>query len=295
MPETPADGFGLLRDKVGVVFGALDESSLAWQIAHAVHREGGRMLFSNAPVTKRFGKLDALAEAVGGAPIVYADATSDAELGEVFTQARAHFGRPCDFVVHSIGMGLNVRKGRPYDDVNYDWYLKSMDISALSLHRAVHAALAADALADGGSVVALSYIGAQRVFSEYSEMGDAKALLESIVRSYGYRLGRRGIRINAVSQSPTRTTAGGGIKGFDAMFELGERLSPLGNADAASCADYVVTLLSDLTRMVTMQTLFHDGGFSAMGVSDALIEGLASSAAARAEGAAGADGGGDAG
>lgn len=242
------------------------------------------MVFSNAPVTKRFGKLDALAEEVGGAPIIYADATNDAELATLFDQARQHFGRPADFVVHSIGMGLNVRKGKPYDGINYDWYLKSLDISAVSLHRAVRAALDADALADGGSVVALSYIGAQRVFSEYSEMGDAKALLESIVRSYGYRLGRRGIRINAVSQSPTRTTAGGGIKGFDAMFDLGERLSPLGNADAESCADYVVTLLSDLTRMVTMQTLYHDGGFSAMGVSDALIEGLMGSAPGAAEG-----------
>ena len=279
MPDAalPADGFGLLRDKVGVVFGALDESSLAWQIARAVHREGGRMLFSNAPVTRRFGQLDRLAEEVGGdapAPVVYADATNDEELKEVFRQAREHFGRPADFLVHSIGMGMNVRKGRAYDEINYDWYLKSLDISAVSLHRAVRAALGEGALADGGSVVALSYIGAQRIFSEYAEMGDAKALLESIVRSYGYRLGKRGIRINAVSQSPTRTTAGGGIKGFDAMFELGEKLSPLGNADAASCADYVVTLLSDLTRMVTMQTLFHDGGFSSMGVSDELVHAL---------------------
>src|SRR5688500_18914064 len=153
-----ADGFGLLRDKVGVVFGALDESSLAWQIALAVQREGGRMLFSNAPVTKRFGQLDTLAEAVGGAPIVYADATNDEELGEVFRQARAHFGRPCDFVVHSIGMGLNVRKGRPYDELNYDWYLKSLDISAVSLHRIVRAGLTADAIADGGSIVALSFV-----------------------------------------------------------------------------------------------------------------------------------------
>ncbi len=278
MPEGNPAGFGLLRDKVGVVFGALDESSLAWQIALAVHREGGRMVFSNAPVTKRFGKLEGLSAAVGGAPIVYADATNDEELGEVFRQAKDHFGRAADFVVHSIGMGLNVRKGRPYDEVNYDWYLKSLDISAVSLHRIVHAGLAAEAIADGGSIVALSYVGAQRVFSEYSEMGDAKALLESIVRAYGYRLGRRRIRINAVSQSPTRTTAGGGIKGFDAMFELGERLSPLGNADAASCADYVITLLSDLTRMVTMQTLYHDGGFSSMGVSDALIEALGAGA-----------------
>jgi len=274
----PPEGFGLLKGKVGVVFGALDESSLAWALAEAVHREGGRMLFSNAPVTKRFGSLDALAEQTGGSPIVYADATSGDDLKAVFDAAREHFGRAADFVVHSIGMGINVRKGKPYDEINYEWYLKSLDISALSLHRMVRAALDAGALADGGSVLAMSYIGAQRVFSEYSEMGDAKALLESIVRSFGYRLGRRGIRINAVSQSPTRTTAGGGIKGFDSMFEFAERIAPLGNADAASCADYCVTLLSDLTRMVTMQTLYHDGGFSSMGISDLVVEQLASQA-----------------
>lgn len=269
----PAEGFGLLRGKTGVVFGALDESSLAWHIAEAVAREGGRFVLSNAPVTRRFGSLEKLAER-HGAPVVYADATNDDELRAVFEEAKAHLGGPVDFVVHSIGMGINVRKGRPYDDLNHDWYLKTLDVSAVSLHRVVHAGLQTDALADGGSILALSYIGAQRVFSEYSEMGDAKALLESIVRAFGYRLGRRGIRINAVSQSPTRTTAGGGIKGFDAMFAFGETLAPLGNADAASCADYCVTLLSDLTRMVTMQTLYHDGGFSAMGVSDALIEQL---------------------
>ena len=270
----PAEGFGLLRGKAGVIFGALDEHSLAWHLAEAVAREGGRFLLSNAPVTRRFGSLEKLAEK-HGAPVVYADATSDDELRAVFEEAKAHVGRPVDFVVHSIGMGVNVRKGRPYDDLNYEWYLKSLDVSAVSLHRAVRAALQADALADGGSVLALSYIGAQRIFSEYSEMGDAKALLESIVRAFGYRLGRRGIRINAVSQSPTKTTAGGGIKGFDAMFDFAQKIAPLGNADQASCADYVVTLLSDLTRMVTMQTLFHDGGFSATGISDALIEQLA--------------------
>jgi enoyl-[acyl-carrier protein] reductase I len=270
----PTEGFGLLRGKTGVVFGALDEHSLAWHIAEAVAREGGRFLLSNAPVTRRFGALETLAQR-HGAPVVYADATDNDELKAVFEEAKGHFGGAADFVVHSIGMGINVRKGKPYDDLNHDWYLKTLDVSAVSLHRVVHAALQSDALADGGSVLALSYIGAQRVFSEYSEMGDAKALLESVVRSFGYRLGRRRIRINAVSQSPTKTTAGGGIKGFDAMFDFGEKLSPLGNADAASCADYCVTLLSDLTRMVTMQTLYHDGGFSAMGVSDALIEELA--------------------
>jgi enoyl-[acyl-carrier protein] reductase I len=268
---TPESGFGLLRGKRGLIFGALDENSLAWHIAEACHREGATFALSNAPVTRRFGSIERLAEQTGSA-LHYADATSDDELADLFGKVTGE--GPLDFVVHSIGMGVNVRKNRPYEDLNHDWFLKTLDISAVSLHRVVQAGLKADALAEGGSILALSFIGAQRVFSEYSEMGDAKALLESITRAFGYRLGRKGIRINTVSQSPTRTTAGKGITGFDAMFEFAETLAPLGNADAASCADYVVTLLSDLTRMVTMQNLFHDGGFSAMGVSDLLVEQL---------------------
>src|SRR5690606_30483902 len=225
-----------------------------------------------APVTRRFGSLEGLAEKTGS-PIIYADATNDGELDALFDEVKSERG-PVDFVVHSIGMGVNVRKDRPYEDLNHDWYLKTLDISAASLHRIVQAGLKQDALADGGSIVALSYIGAQRIFSKYSEMGDAKALLESIVRAFGYRLGQRGIRINSVSQSPTRTSAGSGITGFDAMFDFAEMLAPHGNADTASCADLVVTLLSDYTRMVTMQNLYHDGGFSTMGVSDHLVETL---------------------
>ncbi|GAB5536197.1 MAG: enoyl-ACP reductase [Rubricoccaceae bacterium] len=270
----PAEGTGLLAGKTGVISGALDPSSIAWALAEAAYRDGAQFVLTNAPVTKRFGKIGELAESVGNAPVIYADATSDDELASLFAETKEHFGGPVDFVVHSIGMGMNVRKGRAYEELKYDWYLKSLDISAVSLHRMVRAALEGDALADNGSVLAMSYIGAQRVFSEYSEMGDAKALLESIVRSFGYRLGKRGIRINSVSQSPTKTTAGGGIDGFDAMFDFAEKIAPLGNADASSCADYCVTLLSDYSRMVTMQTLYHDGGFSAMGVSDALIEQL---------------------
>jgi enoyl-[acyl-carrier protein] reductase I len=223
-------------------------------------------------VAKRLGSVDALAEKTG-ARIIWADATSDDDLAKLFADAKGEYGK-LDFLVHSIGMGVNVRKNREYTDLNYDWYHKTLDISAVSLHRIVHHALDTDALANGASVVALSYIGAQRIFSKYSEMGDAKALLESIVRALGYRLGKQGIRINTISQSPTKTTAGSGIAGFDSMFEFGQLMSPLGNADAASCADYTVTLLSDLTRMVTMQNLFHDGGFSTMGISDELIEKL---------------------
>lgn len=262
----------LLQGKRGVIFGAMVESSIAWAIAEAAYREGAQFVLTNAPVTQRFGKLDELAAQTGNAPVIYTDATDDAELTALFEQAKAHFGGPLDFIVHSIGMGLNVRKKRGYEELNYDWYHKSLDISAISLHRVVTAALNTEALKEGSSVVTLSYIGAQRIFSEYSEMGDAKALLESIVRSYGYRLGKRKIRINAISQSPTKTVAGQGIAGFDAMFDFAEQMAPLGNADAASCADYTVTLLSDLTRMVTMQTLYHDGGFNAMGISDQTID-----------------------
>ncbi|CAM3334379.1 enoyl-ACP reductase FabI [Rhodothermus bifroesti] len=264
--------YGLLEGKKGVIFGALNEQSIAWAIAEAVHREGGRFVLSNAPVAKRLGTLETLA-AKTGSSIIWADATNNEELLALFRQAKQTLG-PLDFIVHSIGMGLNIRKNRPYEDLNYEWYFKTLDISAVSLHRIIHCALAEEALADGASIVTLSYIGAQRTFSQYSEMGDAKALLESIVRSWGYRLGKRRIRINAISQSPTRTTAGSGITGFDAMYEFAQRVSPLGNADAQSCADYTVTLLSDLTRMVTMQTLYHDGGFSSMGISDELIEAL---------------------
>ncbi|NDC87739.1 MAG: SDR family oxidoreductase [Bacteroidetes bacterium] len=266
------DGFGLLKGKTGIIFGALNETSIAWKIAETVYREGGRFLLSNAPVARRLGGLDTLAEATES-EIIWADATSDADLTQLFETAKERFGG-VDFIVHSIGMGLNVRKNVDYTALNYDWFHKSLDISAISLHRTVRAAMDTGAMRDGGSIIALSYIGAQRIFSKYSEMGDAKALLESIARSFGYRLGKRGIRINTISQSPTITTAGSGIKGFDSMFEFAERLSPLGNADAQSCADYTVSMLSDLTRMVTMQNLFHDGGFSAMGISDELIETL---------------------
>ena len=268
--STPAHG--LLEGKHGIIFGALDERSLAWKIAEACQREGATFALSNALFAKRLGTLDALAEKTGST-IIYADAQKDDDLEALFSQVKDEHGA-VDFVVHSIGMGVNVRKDKPYEGLNHDWFLKTLDISAVSLHRIVQAGLEQDALADGGSVVALSYIGAQRVFSKYSEMGDAKALLESIVRAFGYRLGQRGIRINSVSQSPTRTSAGGGITGFDSMFDFAQMLAPLGNADAESCADYVVTLLSDYTRMVTMQNLFHDGGFSTMGVSDRLVEAL---------------------
>jgi enoyl-[acyl-carrier protein] reductase I len=265
-------GHNLLDGKTGVIFGPLNEESIAWSIAQACHREGAEFALSNAPVARRFGSLDELADATDS-PIIWADATDDEDLDALFDEVTDTYGQ-VDFIVHSIGMGVNVRKDVPYEDLNYNWYEQTLDVSSVSLHRIVRHALDADAIADGGSILAMTYIGAQRIFSKYSEMGDAKALLESIVRSFGYRLGEHDIRINAISQSPTKTTAGSGIEGFDAMYEFAERVAPLGNADADSCADYAVTLLSDLTRMVTMQTLYHDGGFSSMGISDEIVEAL---------------------
>ena len=266
------DGYDLLDGKTGIIFGPLNEDSIAWSIARACHREGADFVLSNAPVARRLGSLDELADETDS-DILWADATDNEELADLFAEVKETHG-PIDFIVHSIGMGVNVRKDVPYDDLNYNWYEQTLDVSAVSLHRIVNHALNTETIDDGGSILAMTYIGAQRIFSKYSEMGDAKALLESIVRSFGYRLGERNIRINAISQSPTKTTAGAGIEGFDAMYEFAERVAPLGNAGADECADYAVTLLSDLTRMVTMQTLYHDGGFSSMGISDEIVEAM---------------------
>jgi enoyl-[acyl-carrier protein] reductase I len=263
--------YGLLDGKKGIVFGPLDDKSIGWHIALAAHREGAKLAISNVKVAFRLGTVEELAKLCGEAPLIACDASSSEELEAAFAELKEKLG-PVDFIVHSIGMSPNIRKKRPYDDLNYEWYHKTLDVSAMSLHRIISQALKAEAINDGGSIVALSYIGAQRTFSTYSDMGDAKALLESIARSFGSRLGKRGIRVNTVSQSPTKTTAGSGIEGFDVLYDFAAKISPLGNATAEDCADYVVTLLSDLTRKVTMQNLFHDGGFSSMGISDSLIE-----------------------
>ena len=258
--------FELLKGKKGIVFGALDESSIGWQIALAAHREGAELALTNVPVALRFGNLEELAEKCGNASILPCDATNLEDLRTLFTEVKSTMGA-VDFIVHSIGMSPNIRKGRAYRELNYDWYFKTLDISAISLHKIITVGLNTDAINDGSSIVAMSYIAAQRNYSTYSDMGDAKALLESIVRSYGSRLASRGIRLNSVSQSPTPTRAGSGIENFDKMYEFAERTSPLGNASADQCADYVVTLLSDLTSKVTMQNLYHDGGYSSIGTT----------------------------
>lgn len=258
---------GLLNGKRGIITGALNEHSIAWKVAELAHAEGASFVLSNAPVAMRMGEINTLAERTR-AKVVPADATNDADLEQLFKDAQATLGGPVDFVLHSIGMSPNVRKGRKYDDLNYEWYKQTLDVSAMSFHRMLQAANKADAIAQGGSVVALTYIAAQRVFPDYGDMADAKALLESIGRGWGYRLGKaKGIRVNTVSQSPTMTTAGTGIKGFDGFFGFAQEMSPLGNAPAEDCARFCLALFSDYTRFVTMQNLFHDGGFSSTGVT----------------------------
>lgn len=269
-----SEGYGLLRGKKGIIFGALDERSIAWRIALACHREGAEFVLSNAPIALRLGVLNGLGEQTG-APIIPCDVTDDEQVADLMKQTKEHFGGGVDFVLHAIGMSHNIRKKKEYEQINYRWYQQSLDISAISLHRVLHHADEAGILNDGGSVIALSYIGAQRIFSKYSDMNDAKALLESIARNYGSRLAKRGIRVNTVSQAPTKTSAGSGIKGFDGMYTFAEKLAPLGNPSADECADYCVTLFSDLTRKVTMQNLFHDGGFVTNGISEEMMYDLA--------------------
>ena len=263
---------GLLKGKRGIISGALNDQSIAWKVAELAHAEGASIVLTNAPVAMRMGEINKLAEAIN-APIIGADATKDEDLEKLFSEGREKLGGQVDFVLHSIGMSPNVRKGKSYDDLNYEWYKQTLDISAMSLHRMIQAAYKQDAMAEWGSVVALSYIAAQRVFPGYGDMADAKALLESIARSWGYHYGmKRKVRVNTVSQSPTMTTAGSGIKGFGGFYGFAQEMSPLGNAPAMDCANYCLTLFSDLTRYVTMQNLFHDGGFSSSGVTQQVMD-----------------------
>src|SRR5690606_20592088 len=265
----------LLKGKKGIIFGALDDKSIAWKTAQRCVQEGADIVLTNAPVALRMGTIKQLAEECNNAPVIPADVTSTEDIENLFDQALAHFGGGVDFILHSVGMSINVRKGIPYTENNYDFMHKAFDISAISLHRVLATAMKKDAIKEWGSVVALTYIAAQRVFPDYNDMADAKALLDSITRNFGYQYGaKKHVRINSVSQSPTQTTAGSGVKGFGDFISFAEKMSPLGNATADQCADYTVTLFSDLTKMVTMQNLFHDGGFSFTGVSEAVMEGM---------------------
>ena len=269
----------LLEGKRGVIFGALDEKSIAWKIAERCAEQGAKLTLTNAPVALRFGELDKLAEKLN-ATVIPADATNEEDLENLFRKSQEILGGKLDFVLHSIGMSLNVRKKRDYTDLNYDYMLKTFDISAISFHKMMQTLWKLDAMAEGGSILALTYIAAQRVFPDYNEMADAKALLESVSRSFGYHYGvKKKVRVNTISQSPTRTTAGSGVKGFDGFVSYAEAMSPLGNASGDDCANYCVTMFSDLTRFVTMQNLFHDGGFSFTGISTDLMDGFRDAAA----------------
>lgn len=259
--------YNLLKGKKGLIFGALNPQSIAWKVAEHAHEEGAEIVLTNTPISIRMGEINALGEKIG-APIIPADATSVDDLNALVGDTMEHFGGQFDFCLHAIGMSLNVRRGRTYDDLDYDFLNKTLDISAVSFHKLLQVLWKQDAIKEWGSVVALTYIASQRTLYGYNDMADAKALLESIARSFGYIYGRdRKVRVNTISQSPTMTTAGSGVRGFDGLMDFANRMSPLGNADADDCANYCVTLFSDLTRKVTMQNLYHDGGFSNMGMS----------------------------
>ncbi len=264
----------VLKGKRGIIFGALDENSIAWKTALKVHEEGGKFTLTNAPIAMRMGKINELAKTCN-AEVIPADATSEQDLSTLFSKSEEVLGGKLDFVLHSIGMSPNIRKGKQYGDMNYDWYLKTLDISALSFHKVMQTAEKLDSMNEWGSIVALSYIAAQRSYPDYTDMAQAKAMLESIARSYGARFAKlKKVRVNTISQSPTKTTAGAGISGFDVFYDFAQMMSPLGNATAEDCANYIVAMFSDYTRFVTMQNLMHDGGFSSSGITQELIERL---------------------
>ncbi|MEM7550055.1 MAG: SDR family oxidoreductase [Bacteroidota bacterium] len=262
----------ILEGKKGIIFGALDENSIAWKVAKQAKDEGATFTLTNAPIALRMGQINKLAEECN-AEVIPADATSVEDLENLYNKSSDILGGKLDFVLHSIGMSPNVRKGRDYGDLNYDWFLKTLDISALSFHKVLQTAEKLDVMNEWGSILALSYIAAQKTFPDYSDMAQAKSVLESIARSYGERFARlKKVRVNTISQSPTKTTAGTGISGFDVFFEYADRLSPLGNASAEDCANYILMMFSDYTRMITMQNLMHDGGFSTSGITQDIID-----------------------
>jgi enoyl-[acyl-carrier protein] reductase I len=264
--------YNLLKGKRGIITGALDANSIAWKVAQRCHEEGAQIILTNAPIAMRMGEIKKLADETKS-EIIPADATSVEDITKLYSESIQKLGGKMDFVLHSIGMSVNIRKNIPYVESNYDYFSKGIDVSAMSLHKMLSVAMKMDAINEFGSVVALSYIAAQRTFPFYTDMADIKAFLESITRSFGYHYGKfRNVRVNTVSQSPTKTTAGTGIKGFDNFYNFADKISPLGNASADACANYCVTLFSDLTRMVTMQNLYHDGGYSTTGISSEVME-----------------------
>jgi len=264
--------YNLLKGKKGIIFGALDSNSIAWKVAERAHEEGAEFVLTNAPIGMRMGTINQLAEQTGS-QVIPADATSMEDLQNLVDKSMEILGGKIDFVLHSIGMSVNVRKGNHYTDQNYDFTTKGWDVSAVSFHKVMNVLYNSNAMNEWGSIVALTYMAAQRVFPDYNDMADNKSYLESIARSFGYFFGRdQKVRVNTISQSPTATTAGQGVKGFDGFIRYAEEMSPLGNATALECADYTITMFSDLTKKVSLQNLFHDGGFSNMGISTKVME-----------------------
>ena len=264
----------ILKGKKGIIFGALDETSIAWVTANKIYNEGGRFILTNAPVAIRMGDIEKLAEQTES-KVIPADATSIEDLENLVEKAMNDLGSKLDFVLHSIGMSVNVRKGKEYTDLNHDWMTKGWDVSAVSFHKLMQTLFKLEAMNEWGSIVALTYIASQRTFPNYNDMADNKAYLESIARSFGYYFGKeKKVRVNTISQSPTLTTAGKGVKGLDDFLNYAELTSPLGNASAEECADYTISLFSDYTRKVTLQNLYNDGGFSNVGVSQEIIDKL---------------------
>jgi enoyl-[acyl-carrier protein] reductase I len=263
--------YNLLKGKRGIITGALDENSIAWKVAEKAHEQGATFVLTNAPIAMRMGEIKKLAEKTNS-QIIPADATSVEELTTLFTQSQEILGGKIDFVLHSIGMSVNIRKNVPYTELNYDYFNKGIDVSAMSFHKMMAVAKKLDAINEWGSIVALTYMAAQRTYPFYTDMADIKAMLESMARSFGYHYGlEKNVRVNTVSQSPTKTTAGSGVKGFGDFYDYADAIAPLGNASAEDCANYCITLFSDLTRMVTMQNLYHDGGYSSTGVSNEVM------------------------
>ncbi len=261
----------ILKGKKGIIFGALNEQSIAWKVAELCKAQGAEIVLTNAPIAFRMGSIKDFAEKLGTEAIP-ADATKVEDLENLIDKSMEVLGGKLDFVLHSIGMSLNIRKKKAYTDLNYGWMQQTFDISAISFHKLMQTLWKKEAMNDWGSILALSYIGAQRVFPHYSEMSESKALLESFARSFGYHFGvRNKVRVNTISQSPTPTTAGTGIKGFDDFLAYADKMSPLGNAPADACAEYCVSLFSDFTKYVTLQNLYHDGGFSNMGMSGVMM------------------------
>lgn len=262
----------LLAGKRGIITGALDENSIAWKVAQKCKEQGATFTLTNAPVAMRMGAINKLAEECN-TKVIPADATSLEDIENLYKESMDYLGGKIDFVLHSIGMSPNVRKGKPYTDLNYDFFNKTLDISAISFHKMIQTAHKMDAVNDWGSFLGLTYIASQRIFPDYGDMADAKSVLESIARGWGYHYGKaKKVRVNTISQSPTKTTAGSGVGGFDAFFSYADKMSPLGNASADACADYCVFMFSDLSKMITMQNLYHDGGFSNMGIAPEIVE-----------------------